>query len=99
MRRNGGHFVLNGRADPQGAFQLVGLTRLDQNRLRFVADSHKTVAKVRGIEVVSAVVLRNPCGSKVLLQHGNPTVFGADVQVFVINDSIEFIFFVLRFRR
>ena len=99
MRRNGGHFVLNSRADPQGAFQLIGLTRLHQNRLRFVADCHNTVAEIRGVEVVSTGVLRNPCGSKVLLQHGNPAVFGADVQVFVIDDSIEFVFFVLRFRR
>ena len=40
--------------------------------------------------------MRNPRGGEVLLQHRYPTVFGADVQVFVVDDSIEFIFFVFR---
>ena len=99
VRRDGCHFVLNGRADPQNAFQLVGLTRLHQYRLRFIADGDNAVAEVGGVEVVGTAVLRNPCGGEVLLQHRHPTVFGADVQVFVIDDGIEFIFFVFRFRR
>ena len=99
VRRNGSHFVLNCGADPQGALQFICLAWLYQNRLRFVADSHYAVTEVSGVEVIGTVVLRNPCSSEVLLQHGNPTVFGVGVQVLVINDGIEFIFFVFRVRR
>ena len=98
VRRNGSHFVLNSRADPQRALQFVGLAWLHQYRLRFVANSDNAVAEVGGVEVIRPVIPRHPCGGEVLLQHGNPTVFGADVQVFVIQNGIEFIFLVFRIR-
>ena len=98
VRRDGSHFVLNRRADPQRALQFVGLTRLYQYRLRFIADSNNAVAEVGGIEVIRPVILRHPRSGEVLLQHGNPTVFGANVQVFVIQNGIEFVFFVFRIR-
>ena len=60
--------------------------------------SDNAVAEVGGVEVIRPVIPRHPCGGEVLLQHGNPTVFGADVQVFVIQNGIEFIFFVFRIR-
>ena len=96
VRRNSGHFVLNFRADPQGACHLTGLTRLNQNRLRFVADGCKTVAQVRGIEVIRTVVVWDPGRCEILLQHRNPTAFGTNVQVFVIGNGVEFVFLILR---
>ena len=99
VRRNGSHFVLDFRTDPQGACQLTGLTRLYQNRLRFVANGCKTVTQVRGIEVVSTVVRWHPRSGEILLQHCHPTAFSADVQVFVIGNGVEFVFLVLRIRR
>ena len=95
VRRNGSHFVQDFRADPQGACQLTGLTRLHQNRLRFVADGCNTVAEVRGVEVVRTVVIRYPRRREILLQHCDPTAFRADVQVFVIGNGVEFVFLVL----
>ena len=99
VRRNSGHFVLNFRANPQGAGELTGLTRLYQNRLRFVADGCKAVTQVRGIEVVGTVVIWHPRRREILLQHRHPTAFSADVQVFVIGNGVEFVFLVLRVRR
>lgn len=52
VRRNGSHFVLNSRADPQRALQFVGLAWLHQYRLRFVANSDNAVAEVGGVEVI-----------------------------------------------
>ena len=99
VRRNSSHFVLDFRADPQGACQLTGLTRLNQNWLRFVADGCNTVAQVRGVEVIGTVVIWHPCSREILLQHCHPTAFSTDVQVFVIGNGVELVFLILRVRR
>ncbi|MNY34582.1 hypothetical protein D3C86_1689350 [compost metagenome] len=71
------------------------MTRLYQNRLRFVADGGNAITQIRGIEVIGTVIIRHPRCCEILLQHRNPTAFSTDVQVFVIRDGIEFVFFVL----
>ncbi len=60
VRRNGSHFVLNSRADPQRALQFVGLAWLHQYRLRFVANSDNAVAEVGGVEVIRPVIPAAP---------------------------------------
>ena len=99
VRSNSCHFVLDFRANPQGAVHRASLTRLNQYRLRFIADSGDAVTQISGIEVVGTVVMRDPRRREILLQHRHPTTFRRDVQVFVIGNGIELVFLVLLVRR
>src|SRR5699024_12251253 len=86
-------------ANPQGAVHRASLTRLNQYRLRFIADSGDAVTQISGIEVVGTVVMRDPRRREILLQHRHPTTFRRDVQVFVIGNGIELVFLILLVRR